>query len=161
MENTTSCLWFNTQSEAAVKFYISFFKNSKIIKISSYEEKGADTSGEKEGSVLTVLFRLAGREVPALNGDSALKYSGAVSLIVNCKTQKELDEFWEKLSEGGEEGQCGWLKDKFGFSWQIVPAVLTEMLQDRNPEKAERVMEAMIKMKKIDIETLKQAYLLQ
>jgi len=161
MQKITPCLWFDRQAEDAAKFYISFFKNSKILKITRYGEKGAEVSGQKEGSVMTVLFQLDGREYLALNGGPHFKFSEAVSLIVNCKTQKEVDEFWEKLSEGGEEGQCGWLKDRYGFSWQIVPAVLTEMMQDRNPEKAKRVMEAMLKMKKIDIEELKQAYLLQ
>ena len=151
-------MWFDDKAEEAVKFYVSIFKNSKIGRMTRYGEEGAKVSGRPEGTVMTIAFQLEGQAFAALNGGPHFKFTEAISLVVNCKTQKEVDELWEKLSEGGEEGQCGWLKDKYGLSWQIVPTVLTKMLKDKDPAKSKRVMEAMLQMKKIDIKTLKQAY---
>ena len=158
MSKITPYLWFDNQAEEAAKFYTSIFKNSKITDIARYGEAGAKVSGRAKGSVMTVSFELDGQEFTALNGGPVFKFTEAVSFVVNCKTQKEVDELWEKLSAGGEKSQCGWLKDKYGLSWQIVPTVLTEMLQDKDPGKSERVMQAMLKMQKLDIETLKQSY---
>jgi predicted 3-demethylubiquinone-9 3-methyltransferase (glyoxalase superfamily) len=158
MKKITPCLWFDNQAEEAVYFYISIFKKSKILSIARYGEEGAKVSGKPEGTVMTVAFQLEGQEFLALNGGPQFKFTEAISFIVNCKTQKEIDEFWKKLSEGGEEGPCGWLKDKYGMSWQIVPTVLGEMLQDKDPRKSEKVMKAMLQMKKLDIKGLKQAF---
>jgi predicted 3-demethylubiquinone-9 3-methyltransferase (glyoxalase superfamily) len=158
MQKITPFLWFDDQAEEAVNFYTSIFKNSKILSVTRYGEEGAKAAGRPKGSVMTVVFKLEGQEFIALNGGPVFTFSPAISFLVNCKTQKEVDELWEKLSEGGEKGQCGWLKDKYGVSWQIVPTVLGEMLQDKDPKKSKRVMEAMLKMDKIDIKTLKQAY---
>ncbi|HOD13356.1 MAG TPA: VOC family protein [Spirochaetota bacterium] len=155
MQKITPCLWFDGQAEEAVNYYTSIFRNSKILKIARFGEAGSDASGQPPGTVMTVLFRLEGQEYLALNGGPTFKFSEAVSFIVNCRTQKEIDYYWEKLSEGGEEGQCGWLKDRYGLSWQIVPARLGEMMQDRDPERANRVMQAMLAMKKIDITIFK------
>jgi len=151
-------LWFDDNAEEAVKFYVSIFKNSKIGRMTRYGEEGAKVSGRPEGTVMTIAFQLEGQAFAALNGGPHFKFTEAISLVVNCKTQKEVDELWEKLSEGGEEGQCGWLKDKYGLSWQIVPTVLSKMLQDKDPKKSERVMQALIQMRKFDIKRLKQAY---
>ncbi len=158
MKKITPCLWFDNQAEEAVNFYISIFKNSKIVSVNRYGEAGAKASGRPKGTVMTIIFQLGGQEFMALNGGPVFKFTEAISFIVNCRTQKEIDEFWGKLSKGGEEGPCGWLKDKYGLSWQIVPSILGEMLQDEDAEKSERVMKAMLQMKKIDIKTLKQAY---
>ena len=158
MQKIAPFLWFDDKAEEAAKFYTSIFKNSKILSITRYGEEGAKAAGRPKGSVMTVVFKLQGQEFIALNGGPVFTFSPAISFVVNCKTQKEVDELWEKLSEGGEKGQCGWLKDKYGVSWQIVPTVLGEMLQDKDPKKSRRVMEAMLKMEKIDIKTLKQAY---
>jgi len=158
MQKITPCLWFDDQAEKAVKFYASIFKNSKIKSITRYSEDAAKVSGRPKGSVLTVAFQLAGQEFLALNGGPIFKFTEAVSFIVNCETQAEVDRLWEKLSEGGEKGQCGWLKDKYGLSWQIVPTILSKMLQDKDARKSERVMSALLQMKKLDIKTLKQAY---
>ena len=154
MQPITPFLWFDTQAEQAAKLYCSIFKNSKILTTTRYGEAGP---GPK-GSVMTVVFQLEGREFIALNGGPQYKFTEAISFVVNCKSQQEVDNYWKKLSEGGEEGPCGWLKDKYGLSWQITPTVLGEMLGDRDPKKAKRVMEAMLKMKKIDIAGLEQAY---
>jgi predicted 3-demethylubiquinone-9 3-methyltransferase (glyoxalase superfamily) len=154
MQKITPCLWFDNNAEEAVDFYISNFKDSKIVSVTRYGEAGPGPAG----TVLTVDFQLQGQEFIALNGGPQFKFTEAISLSVKCKTQEEVDEFWEKLSEGGEKSRCGWLKDKYGLSWQIVPTVLIEMLQDKDPQKAKRVMEAMLQMDKIDIPTLKQAY---
>ncbi len=154
MSRITPFLWFDTQAEEAARFYVSIFKNSKIVKVARYGEAGP---GPK-GSVMTVVFELEGQEFIALNGGPQFKFTEAISFSVNCNTQQEVDEFWEKLSKGGEEGPCGWLKDKYGLSWQINPAILGEMLSDPDPKKSRRVMEAMLKMKKIDIAALKKAY---
>jgi len=158
MQKITPFLWFDDKAEEAVNFYVSVFKNSKIGSITRYGEEGAEVSGRPKGTVMTVAFQLDGQEFVALNGGPHFKFSEAISFVVNCKTQEEVDEFWEKLSEGGEKSRCGWLKDKYGLSWQIVPTVLVEMLQDKDPEKSKRVMEAMLQMDKIDIKTIKQAY---
>ena len=158
MQKITPFLWFDDKAEEAANFYTSIFKNSKILSITRYGEEGAKAAGRPKGSVMTVVFELGGEEFIALNGGPVFTFSPAISFVVNCKTQKEVDELWERLSEGGEKGQCGWLKDKYGVSWQIVPTVLGKMLQDKDPKKSRRVMEAMLKMDKIDIETLKQAY---
>jgi len=158
MQKITPCLWFDDQAEEAVKFYASIFKNSKIKSITRYSEDAAKVSGRPKGSVLTVAFKLAGREFLALNGGPIFKFTEAVSFIVNCETQAEVDRLWEKLSEGGEKGQCGWLKDKYGLSWQIVPTILSKMLQDKDARKSERVMSALLQMKKLDIKRLEQAF---
>ena len=154
MQKITPFLWFENQAEEAANFYASVFKNSKIGKISRYGEAGPGP----EGSVMVVSFQLEGEEFLALNGGPLFKFTEAISLSVNCETQEEVDELWEKLSEGGEKGRCGWLKDRYGLSWQINPGVLGEMLSDEDAGKAKRVMEAMLQMDKIDIGKLKQAY---
>ncbi len=154
MQKITPFLWFDNQVEEAMNFYVSIFDNSKIIGVTRYGDAGP---GPK-GTVLTGAFVLDGQEFTALNGGPHFKFTEAISLVVNCETQQEIDEKWQKLSEGGEKGQCGWLKDKYGLSWQVVPPVLIEMLQDKDPEKSNRVMEAMLKMTKIEIETLRRAY---
>ncbi|MGI0019643.1 MAG: VOC family protein [Nitrososphaera sp.] len=154
MQKITPFLWFDNQAEEAANFYVSIFKNSKIVGVTRYGEAG---QGPK-GSVMIVVFQLDGQEFIGLNGGPHFKFTEAISFSVDCKTQEEVDEFWRRLSEGGEEGQCGWLKDRYGLSWQINPTILGEMLSDPDPEKSKRVMEAMLKMKKIDIGRLKQAY---
>ena len=154
MQKITPFLWFDGNAEEAMNFYISIFKNSKIVSVTRYGEAGPGS----KGTVMTASFLIEGQEFVALNGGPQFTFSQAISFVVNCQTQEEVDKFWEKLSEGGEKQQCGWLKDKFGVSWQIVPVVLVEMLQDKDPEKSKRVMAAMLKMDKIDIKTLKQAY---
>jgi len=161
MQKITPFLWFDNQAEEAVKFYTSIFKNSKVGKILRYGEEAAKVSqsGRPEGSALTIEFEIEGQKFTALNGGPAFKFNESISFVVNCDTQKEVDYFWEKLTaDGGQESQCSWLKDKFGVSWQVVPTVLIEMLGDKDSEKAERVMKAMLQMQKIDIKTLKQAY---
>lgn len=158
MQKITTFLWFDTQAEEAANFYVSVFKNSKIESVSRYPAEGEEVTGRKAGTVMTVKFLLDGQEFIALNGGPQFKFNEAISLVVNCETQEEIDELWEKLTEGGTEVQCGWLKDKYGLAWQITPPILGEMLQDEDPDKAGRVMRAMLQMKKIDIETLKQAY---
>jgi predicted 3-demethylubiquinone-9 3-methyltransferase (glyoxalase superfamily) len=157
-QKITPFLWFDNQAEEAAKFYTSIFKNSKIENFIRYDEEGSKVSGRPKGSVMTAPFQIEGQEFVALNGGPMFKFTEAISFIVNCETQKEVDFYWEKLSAGGEEVQCGWLKDRFGLSWQVVPTVLTEMLQDKDPQKAQRVMAAMLKMKKIEIADLKKAY---
>ena len=158
MQEITPCLWFDSNAEEAVNFYTSVFKKSKIGKISRYGEEGYEIHGKPAGTVLTVEFELNGQTFTALNGGPVFKFNEAISFQVSCKSQKEVDYYWEKLSEGGEKGQCGWLKDKYGVSWQIVPTVLGEMLQDKVTKKSERVMKALLQMKKLDIKKLKQAY---
>ncbi len=154
MQKITPFLWFDGKAEEAMNFYTSIFKNSKVVGIMRYGEAGP---GPK-GTVMSVTFQLDGQEFTALNGGPMFTFSPAISFFVNCETQEEVDELWEKLSEGGEKQRCGWLKDKYGVSWQIVPTVLGEMLQDKDPEKSKRVMSAMLQMNKIDIKSLKQAY---
>ena len=157
MQKITPFLWFNDNAEQAVKFYTSIFKNSKIGKIARYDEAGEKASGRPAGSVMTVEFQLEGQEFTALNGGPEFKFTEAVSFVVNCKTQAEVDKYWRKLAAGGKEVQCGWLRDKFGLSWQIVPTVLVELLTDKDAAKSQRVMQAMLKMVKLDINKLKQA----
>jgi predicted 3-demethylubiquinone-9 3-methyltransferase (glyoxalase superfamily) len=147
-------LWFDDKAEEAAKFYVSIFKNSKMGYVSRYGDAGP---GPK-GTVMVTTFQLDGQEFMALNGGPTFKFTEAISFVVNCETQEEVDEFWEMLSEGGEKSRCGWLKDKYGLSWQIVPTVLGELMQDKDPEKSKRVMQAMLQMDKLDIQTLKQAY---
>ena len=154
MQKITPFLWFDGKAEEAMKFYVSVFKNSKIGSVTRYGEAGP---GPK-GSVMTATFKLGGQEFVALNGGPQFKFTEAISFVVNCETQKEVDELWEKLSEGGEEGRCGWLKDKYGLSWQIVPSILVKMLQDKDAETSQRVMKAMLQMNKIDTQRLKQAH---
>jgi len=154
MQTITPFLWFDTQAEQAAKFYVSVFKNSRIVTTARYGEAGP---GPK-GSVMTVLFELDGQQFIALNGGPQFKFTEAISLSVSCETQEEVDRFWHQLSAGGEEGPCGWLKDKYGLSWQVNPTILGKMLSDPDSKKSRRVMEAMLKMKKIDIAALKQAY---
>jgi predicted 3-demethylubiquinone-9 3-methyltransferase (glyoxalase superfamily) len=153
MQKITPFLWFDTQAEEAANFYVSVFPNSRIVTVTRYGEAGP---GPK-GSVMTVVFELDGQRMIALNGGPQFKFTEAISLSVDCKDQAEVDRYWSKLTQGGKESQCGWLKDKYGLSWQINPAALGEMLSDPDPEKAKRVMEAMLTMKKIDIAALKAA----
>jgi predicted 3-demethylubiquinone-9 3-methyltransferase (glyoxalase superfamily) len=157
-QKITPFLWFDDKAEEAAKFYTSIFKTSKIGKMIRYDEEAAQASGRPAGSVMTVEFQVEGQEFVALNGGPHFKFTEAVSFVVNCETQEEVDYFWSKLSAGGEESRCGWLKDKFGLSWQVVPVVLIEMLADKDTAKAKRVMHAMLQMDKIDIPTLKKAY---
>lgn len=147
-------LWFDNQAEDAVNYYVSIFKNSRINKTVRYGEAGP---GPKD-SVMTIAFELEGQEFTALNGGPQYRFTEAISFIVNCESQEEVDYYWMKLTDEGEEGVCGWLKDKFGLSWQIVPTIMVEMMSDPDPEKAKRVTEAMLKMVKIDIQSLKEAY---
>jgi len=154
IQKITPFLWFDDQAEEAVAFYPSIFKNSKIETVTRYGEAGP---GPK-GSVMTAAFQIEGQQFTALNGGPHFKFTEAISFVVNCGTQEEVDELWDNLSEGGEKVQCGWLKDKYGVSWQIVPTVLIEMLQDKDAERSQRVMKAMLQMKKLDIAGLKNAY---
>ncbi len=158
MQRFTPCLWFDSQAEEAANFYVSIFKNSKIGSVARYGEEGAKVSGLSKGSVMTVTFELDGQEFMALNGGPVFKFSPAISFIVNCESQQEVDRMWEMLCEGGAEGQCGWLQDKYGVSWQIVPTALGEMMTDKDPKKSERVMKALLQMKKLDIRMLREAY---
>ena len=151
-------LWFDSSAEEAAKFYTSIFKNSRIMHVARYGDAGAKVSGRPKGSVMSVVFELEGQRFMAINGGPIFKFSPAISFMVNCDTQQELDGIWNKLTEGGEIEQCGWLRDKYGVSWQIVPTVLGEIMQDKDPAKLERVMEAVLQMKKLDIEGLKRAY---
>ncbi len=153
-QKITTFLWFDGNAEEAANHYVSIFKNSKILNVARYGEAGP---GPK-GSVMIVRFQLEGQEFIALNGGPQFKFTEAISLFVSCDTQREVDELWSSLSAGGAESQCGWLKDRFGLSWQIVPTALTRLLQDPDPAKSKRVMEAMLQMKKIDIARLEQAY---
>ena len=154
MQKITPFLWYDDKAEEAMNFYVSIFENSKVLRVTRYGETGP---GPK-GTVMTAEFQLEGQEFVALNGGPHFKFDEAISFVVNCETQEEVDYFWHKLSEGGAESQCGWLKDQYGLSWQVVPTILAEMLQDKDPEKSERVMKAMLQMKKLDTEALKQAY---
>jgi predicted 3-demethylubiquinone-9 3-methyltransferase (glyoxalase superfamily) len=147
-------LWFDNEAEEAAKFYVSIFKNSGVNKIVRYGKAGPGS----DGSVMTVAFELEGQEFTALNGGPLYKFTEAISFVVNCNSQDEVDYYWDKLTEDGDEGVCGWLKDKYGLSWQIVPTQMIEMMSDPDPEKVKRVTEAMLQMVKIDIKTLKEAY---
>ena len=157
-QKITSCLWYDTQAEEAAKTYVAIFKNSRILKISRYGKEGHDIHGMKAGSVMTVEFEMEGQRLVALNGGPHFKFNEAVSFQVHCETQEEIDYFWSRLAEGGEEGPCGWLKDRYGLSWQVVPTVLPEMLMDPDPNKSGRVTKAFLQMKKFDIQALERAY---
>jgi predicted 3-demethylubiquinone-9 3-methyltransferase (glyoxalase superfamily) len=154
MQKITPFLWFNDQAEEAMNFYVSIFKNSKVISASRYGDAGP---GPK-GTVMVGTFQIEGQRFYALNGGPQFTFSEAISFLINCETQREIDELWEKLSEGGHKSRCGWLKDKYGLSWQVVPAILGELMQDKDPEKSKRVMHAMLQMDKLDIEGLKRAH---
>ncbi|SRR5712691_953492 len=154
MRKITPFLWFDAEAEEAANFYVSIFPNSKVLDVTRYGDAGP---GPK-GTVMVATFQLEGQEFIALNGGPQFTFTEAISFVVNCETQKEVDEFWEKLSAGGEKSRCGWLKDKYGLSWQIVPTILREMMQDKDARKSQRVMEAMLQMDKIDIQGLKQAF---
>jgi predicted 3-demethylubiquinone-9 3-methyltransferase (glyoxalase superfamily) len=154
VQKITPFLWFDGQAEEAMNVYVSIFKNSKVVSVTRYGDGGP---GPK-GTVMTAAFQIEGQGFVALNGGPQFTFSPAISFLVNCQTQQEVDELWDKLSAGGEKQKCGWLKDKYGLSWQIVPTVLSELLQDKNAERSKRVMQAMLQMDKIDIKGLKQAY---
>jgi len=159
MQKITPFLWFDNQAEEAAKFYTSVFKNAKIVSTTQYDEEGAKASGRPKGSTMTVAFQILGQEFVALNGGPIFKFNEAVSFMVNCESQDEVDYYWQKLSQGGDEKaqQCGWLKDKYGVSWQIVPTELNKLLSDPDPKKSQRAMRAMLQMKKIDIAEIKRA----
>lgn len=161
MQKITPFLWFNKEAEEAANFYVSVFtsvkRRAKVVGVSRYDEAGAKASGRPKGSVMTVEFLLDGQQFIALNGGPIFKFTPAVSFMIHCQRQDEVDHFWKKLSEGGKPGQCGWLEDKYGLSWQVVPDVLDQLLDDPDHVKAQRVMKAMIKMTKIDINKLKEA----
>jgi len=159
MKKITPCLWFDSNAEEAAIFYVSIFKNSSIGKIARYGEAGHDIHGRKAGTVMTIEFEINGQSFTALNGGPHFKFNEAVSFQVFCNTQEEIDYYWDRLSEGGDEKaqQCGWLKDKYGVSWQIVPSVIDEMMSSRDARVSDRVMNALLKMKKLDIAELKRA----
>jgi predicted 3-demethylubiquinone-9 3-methyltransferase (glyoxalase superfamily) len=159
-QKITPCLWFDDQADEAANFYTAIFKNSRIVTITRYGEAGYEIHRKPAGSVLTVAFELDGQSFTALNGGPLFKFNEAVSFQVNCESQDEVDYYWDKLSAGGDKRaqQCGWLKDKYGVSWQVVPTVLTEMINDPDSAKSQRVFEAMLNMRKLDIETLQRAY---
>jgi predicted 3-demethylubiquinone-9 3-methyltransferase (glyoxalase superfamily) len=154
----TTCLWFDTQAEQAANFYVSIFEGSRIGRISRYGKEGHDIHGKDAGSVMTVEFEIGGRTFVGLNGGPHFKFNEAVSFQVHCRTQQEIDYFWGKLGQGGQEGPCGWLKDKYGVSWQVVPNVLPAMLTDADPKRSQRVTKAFLQMKKFDIGELERAY---
>ena len=160
MQKISPCLWFDDKAEEAAKFYTSVFKDSKIGDVTRYGKEGYEIHGKEEGTVMTVEFEIEGQKFLALNGGPIFKFNEAISFQVYCETQEEVDYYWEKLSEGGDEKAqvCGWLKDKYGVSWQIVPIILIEMLKDKDSEKSQKVMKAMLQMHKLDISTLKKAY---
>jgi len=157
MQKITPFLWFDNQAEEAVNFYISIFRNSKVVNVARYGEDAAKVSGRPQASVMTVAFQLDGQPFVALNGGPVFTFSPAISFVVDCQTQPEVDHLWEKLSAGGEQQQCGWLKDKYGVTWQIVPSVLGQLMSDPDPAKTQRVMQAMLQMTKLDIAALQQA----
>jgi predicted 3-demethylubiquinone-9 3-methyltransferase (glyoxalase superfamily) len=158
VQKITPFLWFDTQAEEAAKFYTSIFKNSRIVGTTYYAAEPAKASGRPEGSVMTVEFELSGQRFTALNGGPIFKFTEALSHVVHCDTQEEVDHYWQSLTAGGgHEVECGWLKDRFGLSWQVVPRILFELIQDKDPARSGRVMAAMMQMKKIDIEPLRRA----
>jgi predicted 3-demethylubiquinone-9 3-methyltransferase (glyoxalase superfamily) len=159
VQKITPCLWFDNQAEEAARFYVSIFKDSGIGTITRYGKEGFEIHGGREGSVMTVTFRLEGQEFTALNGGPHFKFTEAISFVVQCETQAEVDYYWDKLGKGGDvkAQQCGWLKDKYGVSWQIVPAKLLEMIATAEPRKSDRVMKALLQMKKLDLAALDQA----
>jgi predicted 3-demethylubiquinone-9 3-methyltransferase (glyoxalase superfamily) len=156
-QKITPCLWFESQAEAAAKFYASVFANSKIGAISRYGKEGFEIHGQTAGTLMTVEFEIDGQKFVALNGGPHFKFSEAVSFQIHCETQEEIDYFWSRLAEDGEEGPCGWLKDRFGLSWQVIPQALPQMLMDENSDRAQRVMRSMLQMRKIDLATLERA----
>ncbi|HEY5066344.1 MAG TPA: VOC family protein [Xanthobacteraceae bacterium] len=156
-QKVTPCLWFDTQAEEAANFYTSVFANSRIKQISRYGNAGQDVHGKQAGSVMMVAFELEGQTFTALNGGPQFKFSEAISFQVMCDSQGEIDHFWEKLSDGGQEGPCGWLKDKYGLSWQVVPSALPQLISQSSGDARDRVMSAVMKMKKFDLEALKRA----
>ena len=158
LQRITPFLWFDHRAEEAASTYVSIFPNSRILGTSRYPEEAAQAADRPKGSVMTVNFELDGQSMTAINGGPVFQFTEALSLVVNCETQKELDHFWKKLSAGGQEVECGWLKDRYGLSWQVIPADLPDMLQDGDPERTRAVMAAVLKMKKLDIATLRQAY---
>jgi predicted 3-demethylubiquinone-9 3-methyltransferase (glyoxalase superfamily) len=160
LQRITPCLWFDNQGEEAAKFYTGIFRHSKIVSVARYGEAGREVHGKQPGTAMTVAFELDGQRFTALNGGPMFKFNEAISFQVNCETQEEVDYYWERLSEGGDKKaqQCGWLKDKYGASWQVVPRVLIEMMSDPDVEKSGRTMKTMLQMKKIDIGELKRAY---
>ncbi len=158
MQKITPFLWFKDQAEEAARFYTSVFKDSRIVSVARYGEAVAEVAGMPLGSTMLVEFEIQGQRFTALNGGPEFSFTMAISFVVNCETQEEVDYFWDKLSEGGETNQCGWLTDKFGVAWQITPIALEEMLREGDPAKTERAMKAMLQMEKLDIATLKQAY---
>jgi predicted 3-demethylubiquinone-9 3-methyltransferase (glyoxalase superfamily) len=159
-QRITPCLWFDDQAEQAAEFYTAIFKNSRIVSVTRYGKAGQEVHGKAPGTVMVAAFELDGQAFTALNGGPAFKFNEAISLQIMCQTQQEVDYYWEKLSAGGDPKvqQCGWLKDKFGLSWQVVPTALIEMLQDPDPQKSQRTMQAMLQMKKIEIDKLRRAY---
>jgi len=157
-QKITTFLWFDSQAEEAAKFYVSIFKDSRIVGTTRYDEESSRAAGRPKGSVMTVEFELDGQRFTALNGGPLFKFTEAISLVVHCDNQKEIDHYWEKLTAGGEAVQCGWLKDRYGLSWQVVPDVMLEMLQSKDPERSKRAMAAMLTMKKLDIAALTKAY---
>jgi predicted 3-demethylubiquinone-9 3-methyltransferase (glyoxalase superfamily) len=157
MQKITPCLWFDTQAEEAAKFYVSLFRNSQLGQVTRYGDSGAQASGQAKGSVMTVSFQLDGQNFTALNGGPHFKFNEAISLMINCETQEEVDDLWERLSKGGQILECGWVKDKYGLAWQVIPKGFLELISDKDPAKAERAMQAMLKMKKLDIRELKRA----
>jgi predicted 3-demethylubiquinone-9 3-methyltransferase (glyoxalase superfamily) len=157
MQKITPFLWFDSNAEEAAKFYVSIFKNSKIVSVMRYDKTAANKSGMPKGSVMTVAFKLDGQKFVALNGGTVFKFTEAISFVVNCRKQKEVDYFWGKLSKGGKSGRCGWLKDKYGVSWQVVPKTLLKLLGGKDAGKSQRVMAALMQMDKIDIAGLKKA----
>lgn len=154
----TNCLWFDKEAEEAANFYTSIFKNSSVGEITRYGKEGHEIHQQPEGKVMTVRFTLNGQEFMGLNGGPLFPFTEAISLVVNAETQEEIDYYWERLTEGGQEVECGWLKDKFGLSWQVVPVILGEMMASPDKEKTERVMKAFMQMKKFDIQKLKEAF---
>ena len=157
MQTITPFLWFDHQAEEAAKFYTSVFPNSRVVGVTRYDAAAAKASGRAEGSVMTVAFELDGQPFTALNGGPVFRFTEAISFVVSCRTQEEVDARWERLSDGGQPGRCGWLKDRYGVSWQIVPTILPELLQDPDAGKAHRVVEALLRMDKLDIQGLKDA----
>jgi predicted 3-demethylubiquinone-9 3-methyltransferase (glyoxalase superfamily) len=157
-QKITPCLWFDTQAEEAARFYASIFENSRIRQVVHYGKAGHEVHGKQAGSVMTVEFELAGQTFIGLNGGPHFKFNEAVSFQVLCETQEEIDHFWNRLSKGGQESACGWLKDKFGLSWQIVPAVLPQMMADADGARTNRIMNAVLKMKKFDLAALQRAF---
>ena len=158
IQRITPCLWFDGQAEEAAKFYVSIFKNSRMGLITRYGEAGTQVSGQPKGSVMTVTFEIENQEFVALNGGPLFKFTEAVSFMVKCETQAEIDKMWDKLSQGGEPGQCGWLKDKYGLSWQLVSSEWDKMLRDKDTKRSERVMEAILQMTKPNLQKIQQAY---